>query len=71
MKSQTVLLRDREVAETLAVSRSTIRKQRFDRRRGAPHWFTLDPIMIGSVPRYRASDVEAWLASQPAQAKGR
>jgi len=71
MNSLTVLLRDRDVAERLAVSPVTIRKQRFDRRHGFPHWFTLDPVMIGSAPRYRISDVEAWLASQCAEKEAR
>ena len=64
------LLRDREVASRLALSPATIRGQRFDRRHGLPHWFTVDPVMIGSAPRYRASDVDAWLESQARLATG-
>ena len=58
------LLADREIARALSISPVTIRKQRFDRRHGLPHWFAVDPVMIGSAPRYRQVDVEAWLASQ-------
>jgi hypothetical protein len=58
------LLADRDIARALSISPVTIRKQRFDRRHGLPHWFTIDPIMIGSAPRYRLSDLELWLASQ-------
>ena len=59
------LLRDCEVASRLALSPATIRGQRFDRRHGLPHWFTIDPVMIGSAPRYRLADVEAWVDAQP------
>jgi predicted DNA-binding transcriptional regulator AlpA len=65
----TRLLRDCEVASRLALSPATIRRQRFDRRHGLPHWFSVDPVMIGSAPRYRLADVEAWLAAQHLQAK--
>ena len=57
------LLADREIARALSISPVTIRKQRFDRRHGLPHWFTVDPVMIGSVPRYRQVEIKAWLAS--------
>jgi hypothetical protein len=39
------------------------------RKNGLPHSLTIDPVMIGSAPRYKASDVEAWLAAQSAQMK--
>ena len=65
------LYADADLSVTLRISRSWIRKQRMYRRHGLPHCLTIDPVMIGSVPRYRASDVEAWLSSQSTQAKGR
>ena len=34
------------------------------RRAGLTHALTIDPIMIGSRPRYRLADVEAWLEAQ-------
>jgi predicted DNA-binding transcriptional regulator AlpA len=58
------LIRDKDVARLAAMSNSWVRKQRMYRRRGLAHVLTIDPVMIGSVPRYRLSDVEAWLASQ-------
>ena len=63
------LLADCEIARALAISPVTIRKQRFDRRHGLPHWFTLDPVMIGSAPRYRASEVSTWIEAQTKAAR--
>ena len=57
------LMNDYSIAEMLSMSVSWVRKQRWLRRGGQPHVLTIDPIMIGSAPRYRVSDVEAWLAS--------
>ena len=57
------LLSDAQVAELLSVSRSFIRKQRFNRRHGLPHVFNVVPVMVGSLPRYRLEDVLAWIAS--------
>jgi hypothetical protein len=59
------LIADSAVARALSISPTTIRQQRFRRRHSLPHWFPLDPVMIGSVPRYRLTEVEAWVASQP------
>ena len=55
------LVDDACVAGLLSMSRSWVRKQRFLRRRGRPHVFDIDPVMIGSVPRYRLEDVLAWI----------
>jgi predicted DNA-binding transcriptional regulator AlpA len=63
------LYADRDLAARLRISRSWIRKQRMYRKNGLPHCLTIDPVMIGSVPRYRASDIESWLASQCTKAK--
>lgn len=57
------LIGDGEVAELLSMSRSWVRKQRFLRRRGLPHVFDIDPVLIGSVPRYRLEDVLAWIGA--------
>ncbi len=62
------LLADIAVARALSISPATIRQQRFRRRHEMPHWFTIDPVMIGSVPRYRASEVHAWLEAQSEKA---
>jgi hypothetical protein len=59
-----VLLRDSDAAGIIAMSQSWIRKQRMLRRRGLEHVLNIDPVLIGSVPRYRLADVLAWLASR-------
>ena len=55
-----VLIRDADIADMLGMSRSWVRKERFNRRRGLPHTLTIDPVMIGSAPRYRRSEVMDW-----------
>ncbi len=57
-----VLISDADIAGMLGMSRSWVRKERFNRRRGLPHTLTIDPVMIGSVPRYRRSEVMDWVA---------
>ena len=54
------LVNDAIIADLLSMSRSWVRKERFNRRHGLPHSFTVDPVMVGSVPRYRIEDVEAY-----------
>ena len=46
---------------------ATIRSQRFKRRHGLDHWLDLDPVMIGTKPRYRLSEALAWLEAQGAK----
>lgn len=58
------LCSDSDLASLLRISRSWVRKQRMYRRAGLTHALTIDPIMIGSRPRYRLADVEAWLEAQ-------
>ena len=55
------LIGDGEVAKLLSMSRSWVRKQRHLKRRELPHVFNIDPVMIGSSPRYRLDDVIAWI----------
>ena len=57
------LVDDAYIAKRLSMSISFIRKQRFLRRRGLPHVFDIDPVMIGSSPRYPLEDVDAWIAA--------
>ena len=59
--AQPRLIDDDKIARLLSMSRSWVRKQRFNRRHGLPHVFDLDPVLIGSVPRYRLEDVLAWI----------
>jgi len=55
------LISDRDIAEHLSMSRSWVRQQRLLRRRGEPHFLTIDPVMIGTSPRYRVEDLDALL----------
>ena len=59
----TKLLTDSDIAYMLGLSRSWVRSQRFKRRHGESHVLTIDPVMVGDVPRYRAVDVHAWVQS--------
>ncbi len=63
-KNHLQLVNDVEIARLLSVSRSWVRKQRFLRRHGLPHVFDIDPVMIGSLPRYRLEDVRAWISAR-------
>jgi hypothetical protein len=58
---RTRLIGDGEIAKLLRMSKSWVRKQRFNRRHGLPHELTIDPIMIGSIPRYAIEEVQAWI----------
>ena len=58
------LISDAQVAELLSVSRSWVRKERFNRRHGLPYVFDVDAVMVGSLPRYQINDVRAWIASR-------
>jgi hypothetical protein len=52
------LIKDSDIAETLSMSRSWVRGQRYLRRHSLPHILSIDPIMIGSNPRYRVEEFE-------------
>ena len=56
-----VFLKGKDVAAAVSMSESWIRQERWKRKHGLPHVFTVDPILIGSSPRYLASEVEAWI----------
>jgi len=62
-KTDTAFVSDIWLANQLHVARSTIRVQRHLRQSGQPHWLKLDPVYIGSIPRYRTQDAMAWLRS--------
>jgi hypothetical protein len=55
------LLSDEQVAALLNLSQAWVRKQRYLRRKGQAHTFTVDPVLIGDVPRYRANEIQNWL----------
>ena len=61
------LLCDSDIASLLRMSRSWVRKQRMLRRAGLAHVLAVDPIMIGTCPRYSRAEIEAWLAQEYAQ----
>mgnify|MGYP000530666893 FL=1 len=56
-----IFLNDSAVAETVCMSPSWVRVERHKRRKGLPHTLNIDPVMIGSSPRYRMEDVEAFI----------
>ena len=62
-RMDSVLISDADIAGMLGMSRSWVRKERLNRRCGLPHTLTIDPVMIGSTPRYRQSEVMDWVAS--------
>jgi len=55
------LICDAEVASTLSMSRSWVRGERRNRRKGLSHTLNIDPVMVGSSPRYRIVDIEAFI----------
>jgi hypothetical protein len=55
------LVGDTTLASLLAMSHSWVRVERHKRRKGLPHTLDIDPVMIGSSPRYRVEDVEAFI----------
>ena len=58
------LLNDKMLSQQLCISQSWVRKQRWLRRKGEPHVLMIDPVMIGTSPRYRHEDVISWLQKQ-------
>lgn len=48
---------DRDLARLLSVSPNTIRVQRHYRRHDKDHYLKIDPVMVGSLPRYARQDV--------------
>lgn len=61
-------LNDTDVAAELCLSRSWVRKQRWLRRHRMEHVLELDPVMIGSAPRYRKDEFQAWMKGLQAAA---
>ena len=64
-------LNDKDIASELCLSCSWVRKQRWLRRHEKEHVFTVDPVMIGSAPRYRNQDVREWIDALDGPAIGR
>lgn len=63
MISQNALLTDKDLAQICGMSPSWVRQQRYRRRHGMDHALTIDPVMIGRCPRYKAQEVEEWISS--------
>jgi len=57
----TKLLSDADVSQMLRMSRSWVRKERFNRKHGFPHTLNIEPVFIGSVPRYPEEEVFTWI----------
>ena len=67
----THLIHDAQIARMLCVSRSWVRKQRFCRRHNLIHVFNIDPVFVGTAPRYRLAEVLTWIESlNPANDNG-
>ena len=56
---------DQWLANQIGMKIATIRSQRFKRLHGYEHWLDIDPVYIGSKPRYRRSEALDWLKRQP------
>jgi hypothetical protein len=52
---------DNDIARFVGVSPSWVRLQRHFRKHNKPHVFDIDPIFLGSRPRYPVDAVQAWL----------
>lgn len=52
-------LNDRAIAHRMGFSPGWVRLERFRRRHGQPHTLQIDPIIVGTKPRYLAEDVDA------------
>jgi hypothetical protein len=57
------LLSDKDIARCLRVSPEWVRQERFRRRHGKAHFLNIDPVLVGSKPRYLAKDFELVLAA--------
>lgn len=58
-----LLLNDKALAGRLSMSASYVRGQRHRRKYGKPHSMTIEPVWVGKSPRYRETDVDAFVAS--------
>jgi len=61
------MLNDKDIAHCLRVSPEWVRQERFRRRHGKPHCLDMDPVLVGSKPRYLSKDFQAWLAGVEAR----
>lgn len=54
---------DKEIAQLISMSPSWVRQQRHKRNNNQPHIMDVDCIYIGRSPRYKAEEVQEWLAN--------
>ena len=59
--SRTKFVDDNWIAERIGMKVSTIRGQRFNRKHGLRHWLDIDPVIIGTIPRWNLKKSVAWL----------
>jgi hypothetical protein len=62
-KNTPELFNDKTVGFLVGFSAGWVRVQRYFRRRGMPHVLTIDPVIVGTKPRYVAAEVETWVES--------
>ena len=62
--SSSEFVTDSWLADQLQMAVATIRSQRYKRLHGLDHWLDLAPVYLGSRPRYRRSEANAWIHRQ-------
>lgn len=62
-KHDDLFVSDKRIAEMLSVTPSWVRKQRSLRLNKQEHVLTIDPIYVGSSPRYETEEVLKWIHS--------
>lgn len=68
VEEEDIFVGDSWVAQRIGMKPATIRTQRFKRLHRQEHWFRVDPVYIGSKPRYRIAEVVKWMNEcSPAQ----
>jgi len=70
MPNEVNLLNDREIAHRVGFSPGWVRLERFRRRHGQPHTLTIDPLIVGTKPRYVAGEFDEWFAKLVATQRG-
>jgi hypothetical protein len=60
-EKEVAFLSDLQIGKLLGFSGEWVRQQRYFRRHGKKHSLQIDPIYIGTKPRYRATEIFAWI----------
>jgi predicted DNA-binding transcriptional regulator AlpA len=61
MEPEYVLINDKQVARIFQMSTPWVRVERHKRRKGLPHFLTVDARYIGTSPRYVKSEIDAFV----------